>query len=340
MMTGENMLLRILLAALLAAPIAGWAAPRSMSTSSKKKAAAPKKEVDPAEESLGKALAGAINDSLEAMDGFRETAEELESRGISRAKALGLFGEDRDRLAKAIARGREADPADGAEAAKDSFLVVASQGLKGMDIYMEGVKEGEDDKQEKGERLGELAYADLESLLGFDSGAESSSGGPEIGSSVGFNGSAAFGAASTNGSLGLTFSRPLSESVDLGFGTTWGINGQETGPTSYSATMNLGGNVFMRKHFLGMIPDKPWVVPFLGIVGSMTLNMDIMADSMSTNTGYGAQLGVLVFSNRNTAVNFQLQWDTNASGSSSTTSTSAPSSSSTLTMSVGIRYML
>jgi hypothetical protein len=204
-----------------------------------------------------------------------------------------------------------------------------------MNDVLDGLKDGSKAKRERGWTFVSLALTDMDAVfsqLGGESSGGGRTAGQPIGRSFSFNASVGGQAESTNMNLGLSASFPLSDRVDWGAGVNMDLSGSEE-----NLTLGLGADLFTRYNFISFIPDKPWVVPFIGASLGNRLNTtsDIYGNESSSSTlNLGGSVGFLVFMSSKMALNTELKITRAANSDDSGNSTS----SGTWALSMGLRF--
>lgn len=293
------------------------------------------------------ALSPALAEPVAAADQDLKDAAEAVKKGSSKrpAAAIRKLQGIKDDLRDQLGRVRAAKAEDDEAGAKDAAIVAVAAALRAVDLGIQGLQDGDDDKLETARHLGDLASGDLNNLE--QNGAQAQAGGGEeykIGPSFGGDVSLAAQETSTNMSADLNLSFPLSQAMDLGIGGSLNASSSSSGSgksASSSTGLGYGLNTFARYHLLGLFSRAPWIVPYVGFKIGLNSNESFstqgltVSDTTTTSTTLGYSLGTLFFVSAKSAITAQVESTTS---SSSSAGSSSPSTGS-ITLSMGVRQM-
>lgn len=338
--TGMRRFVLMICAALLLAP---WSV--SAATAKKRAKAAPVQEEASLEDLLGRDLAAAVEAAGEAYDAAEALLGRQRKRGRPTALIRGM-GEVREDYAKALQRARDARVDADNSLLRDQVVVSLSQSIRACDLIVQGLRDDEEDQVQAGIELAGMAQGDLDSLVEGGSTAAGAGGPSQIGPSLGMNVGMNSQPGGFNMSTDLNVSVPVSKAQDVGLGGSMTVSSSESSSSS-SGSLNFGGNVFSRYHFLEAFSGKPNWVPYVGVKTGLTWGTQWQGQGLNFSTTdslgveFAGQLGMLIFVDASSAVTLQLE-----TGSTSTTSQSGSSSSSSTTtssastgLSLGLRRM-
>jgi hypothetical protein len=304
---------------------------------------ASKKEKE-ADSELSSVLAKPVAAALDSLQALNEAVQR--ARPKHPAAAIRRVDAVKTDLKEALGQVREAKVDKDEAAAKDAALVAVAAALRAADMASQGLQEGDDDQVQASLKLGALAQADLKRLDDEGDAPPAVGGGTgaayKIGPSLGGDVSLVGQGNSSNMSADLSVSFPVSQAMDLGVGGSLSGNSSSSATSSSTSSgLGYGVNGFARYHFLQIFANAPWIVPYVGLKLSLSLNSSFsdsgasVTETDSTTTALGEQLGLLFFMSAKSAITVQLENDVNSSASNGTSSPSTDS----LTLSMGARQM-